>query len=326
MRKSYILKMQNQLVLSIRYARIKEEIANIEKNIINEKSKEGIAKLMVDKKKIVKNEEYIKDLKKEIENIEENYKPKYYNQYIDIEIFRKKLSKLSKEHNFIMLKYEIAIKVILDGSCEFNTTNNFLEKLSMELFNKKTIFYTLMDNLEEVYCKIKGINAPQIPELKSGIETIGFTPVVQKVKSIGLIAGVVSAKKNVDVVKDVVFRIPRYFKPGLAIITATGIAGGLIGVDIIKRNKISKQIKSLTSEGLEYTLCEVALCILQASNNLDDYELKKYFNQLMILINKSRDVVYQDLYMKWLNKTECQNKLKLYNNFDNYVINFIKSK
>ena len=313
------LKLQNQLVLSIRYARLKEEIKNITKIIDTEKAKEGLAKLVVDKKRLNRYEERIKEIKKEIENIEIKYKQKQYMLYIEKEVFNKIMSKLSKKDDFNMLKYEIAIKVILDGTCDFNNTKGFLENLSQELFNNKTTFVDLMGKLEDIYCKIKGIKQPLMPDLRFDMEKIGLSPVAKTVQALGLTGGVVAVKK--------VFEIPKYFKPGIMI--AGGIGLGAVsmiaGINSIHKNKVSKQIKKMSSNDLECTLCEIALCIKQASTIMKtEFELKKYYSKLMELVNKTRTMISQELFEKWINKKENEKKIELLNNFDNYVVDFVK--
>lgn len=379
MREKKILNIQNLLVLSIRYARLKEEIKIATNFIERDKEKVGLAKIGVDKK-IKHNEDYIKEVQKEIDAIELECKPKYYNQYIEKDKFDKNLKILSKESNFKTLKYEIAIRVILDGSCDYTYTDEFLEKLALELFNSKTTFMVLRDNLEKVYRRIHNMKTPI--RLKGDKDTFEdneqLEPYLEsnskesKGKLLPALSTTDDSKSNesiddgsskkpmldpkklfcaFNVVKHIIapkgkdtseqvdetiiqagatavrkFMLPKYFKAGL-VITAASIAtvGVIAGIDKVDTTIVFKKIKNVDIKSFEYVLCETALCILQSSYYMNsEYERQQYFAKKMAIINNARKIIYQDALEKWKNVFENKHNIKLLNNFDNYMLEFIK--
>ena len=190
MRKKKVEKIRKNIVLSIRYARLKEEIRDAEANIIGISEKK---KFVFTEKKIDKSNEIIESAQKIIGEIEKNYSP---NDYLIIENNQahQQLALLSKQKNFELIKYSIALEIIMDIS--FNYTDAaFIEKISLILFNNVNIMKKMEDDYQKISAKIYG------KSLATYLETAAKVLKAVKVVKFGLDAGAIALERRKEAKK-----------------------------------------------------------------------------------------------------------------------------
>lgn len=327
MSKKRMKKLVDDICLSIKYSRLIKEMDNAKQEV--DKCKGLLFKAKVSDKDVEK-------INSVIWQIKDTYKPNQYNIVEDNKI-QECLNILSKLKNFETIKYNIAIRTILDNEIEYVNTGDYLNEISKTLFNDESVidylineFYNIYSffydvkiertpafNLSEIFKRIPLLNVIQIPSLilvgKQIIENPQKALDVGK-KVVGAGKGVVGAGK-----KAVVFLEGH---KGIAIAGAIslglGMAGGVIAK--LKKRKQINAIKKIDYESFECILITNALSIVSASRYMTKEEFIQYFKNKMSEINLIRKKIGKEFYIKGVNKEENSRNIKLLNKFEKYIL------
>lgn len=327
MSKKRMKKLVDDICLSIKYSRLKEEMYNVKQEI--EKGKGLLFKVKSSDRDIEK----INDI---IWQIKDNYKPNQYNLVEDNKI-QESLNILSKRKDFETIKHNIAIRTILDNEIEYVNTTNYLNNVSKTLFNDESVIDSLINefyniysffndvkiertpsfNLSEIFKRIPLLNAIQIPSLilvgKQIIENPQKALDVGK-KVVGAGKGVIGAGK-----KAVTFLEGH---KGIAIAGAIalglGMAGGVTAK--LKKRKQINAIKKIDCESFECILITNALSIVSASRYMTKEDYQHYFKNKITEINLIRKKISRQLYVKGVNKEENSKNIILLNKFERYIL------
>lgn len=308
--KREVHRLENSIVLSIQYSRLLEEIKDINDKIAAIQVKKfDLAKTQ----KIELNEKYIKTVKEAIKEIEK-LPVHRYNLY-ENKLIESKLNLLSKQRDFETIKYNIAIRTILDNTVEYQNTDDYLETISTILFSDKK---RIKDIRKELY-KIYGIltnTKQQVPTDSGTIDIVGAIapvakPLLPKLKNAALIVARGVAKH------------PKIVIAGTAIGAAVGIGGGVVR-GFRKRHRAVKAFKRIESEDLEYILLINALCLKTACEYMDEVDYYKYFQNKMRVINTFKKKIDKELFIKWFDMENNSEKIMLLNRFDEYLIKHVK--
>lgn len=313
MLKKEVQRLENSIVLSIKYSRLLEEIKDTNDKIdVIQGKKFDLTK----NKKIQLNEKYIKEVKEAIKEIEKL--PTYrYNLYATNQL-EFKLNVLSKYKDFETIKYNIAIRTVLDSTVDYQNTDDYLESISLMLFADKSKIKLIKNELYKIYGILTNTKQ-QIPNEKNSVDITGAVvalapaakPILPKLKNAAL------------VVAKGVANHPKIVIATAAIGTIVGVSGGLI-MGRRKHNKAVKAFKHIESEDLEYILLVNALCLKIASEYMDEIEYYKYFQNKLRLINIYKKKIDKELFVKWFDKENNSEKIMLLNRFDEYLIKHIK--
>lgn len=321
-------KLEDNIVLSIQYSRLLEEIDDTELKIqvINDK-KFDLAK----SKKIQLNENYIKEVKNAIKDIKDNYPENKYNLYIT-DTLEAKLKSLSKQKNYETIKYNIAIRTILDNVVDYHNTDDYLEDISQILFEDKSKIKQLKKELYKIYGILTNTKQEvQEDSLLHGIVEAAAPEVGVIMPAVPAVGAVIpAAKKFLPKLKSagliVLNGIKKHPKVSISLAiagSAVAIGGGLI-TGFRKRRKTVKALKKIASEDLEYILLVNALCLKTAFEYMDEVQYYKYFQNKMRVINSFKKKIDKELFVKWFDAEDNSAKLMLLNRFDEYLIKHVK--
>ncbi len=316
--KKEVQRLENSIVLSIQYSRLTEEIDDTLTKISVIKDK----KIVLSKtKKIEMNEKHIEEVKEAIKEIEKHFHESRYN-LVRKNLLEEKLNLLSKQKDFETIKYNIAIRIVLDNIVEYQNTDDYLENISKIIFNDKTKIAKIEKELHELY----GV----LTNTKS--EVAAVTPsIVNPAGAVPAIAAVAPAAKPL---------LPKLKKAGLIVLqgiknhpkisitlaiagSAVAIGGGVI-TGFRKRRKTVRAFNHIAPEDLEYVLLANGLCLKTAQEYMDEVEYYKYFQNKMRVINLFKKKIDKELFVKWYETNDNSKKIMLLNRFDEYLIKHIK--
>lgn len=304
--KRKLLKLKNDLVLSIKYARLKEEISDtkIKKSDLEDK------KLIFGSKDkaIQKEENFIEKAEDQIDKIEKKYKPKNYNLIVNNE-FHDKLTLLSKYKNTELIKYSVAIETVLDDGFNYKNTDDFLENISQILFDNKNEIRNIILTLNKITNDFKGL--PNTSSENSAINLLKMIP-TKKISNVAKQAIKAFSLKTVMISSGVV---------GAA-------AAGFYGIRrILRKRKHTRLLSHLEVGDLTGVLTAYALNMTYARkafvNNESGYRI--YLQSTIKDINQQRINVIKDIFDNHFDLEQNQLKLELYYKFDNYFINLLKT-
>lgn len=311
-------RLENSIVLSIQYSRLLEEIDDTQGKIEIIKGK----KFELSKtKKIEHNENYIKSVNEAISEIKKHFPEERYNFYVEKKL-EEKINLLSSQKNFETIKYNIAIRTVLDNVVDYVNTDDYLEVISAMLFNDKNKIREIKKELYKIYGILTNTKS-QIPN-DSGMQGL----VGEIVPAVGdaLPAAKPLLPRLKSAAKVVIAGIKKHPKVAIslaAIGAAVGVGGGLI-TGLRKRRKTVKAFKHIETEDLEYILLVNALCLKVASEYMDEIEYYKYFQNKLRVINSFKKKIDKELFVKWYDKENNSEKIMLLNRFDEYLIKHIK--
>ena len=267
MRKKY-KKITHQIIESIRYARLLEELTATKQMI---KELEDKRNVLNSNKKKKENDAQIKRIELVISEIENTYKSKTYIILLNDNL-NKYLNSLSNSEYYEMLKYNIAINVILDSSVEYHHSEQFLQNISTMLFQDKNMIKTIQRKLSDIYFKFNEQNP------------IDRTTEITKNVPIKMNMALKLLKKKIKIL------------PNLAV-----IQGFLIVIDkgnnFIKKKRQIKKLKTLSDTEFEYILTTTLLRLTYAKEVLSEVENKKYFASELNKINAVRITILKDFYV-----------------------------
>lgn len=314
-------RLENSIVLSIQYSRLLEEIDDTQHKIkVIQDKKFDLTKT----KKIQLSEDYIKEVNKAISEIKSHFTESRYNLYANDTLIDK-INLLSKQKDFETIKYNIAIRTILDNVVDYQNTDDYLEIISEILFGDKNKIKIIKNELYKIY----GVLTDTNQEVQAHVGVQGFAG--GAVPAIGATVPAVKTylpqlKKAGLIVLSGIKKHPKV-AIGLAVASsAIAIGGGLV-TGFRKRCKTVKAFKKIESEDLEYVLLVNALCLKTASEYMDEIEYYKYFKNKMRVIYSFKKKANKELFIKWYEQQENSRKIMLLNRFDEYLVkyvNFIK--
>lgn len=303
--KRKLLKSKNDIVLSIKYARLKEEVSDTEakKAVLADK------KLVIGSKDkaLEKQKSFISEAKSNIKKIEDAYKPINYELVVNDKL-SDKINSLSKYKNLELIKYNIAIDTVLDDEFDYKNTDDLLERISLSLFNDK---YEIQ-NIKKILNKIEGI--------------------FYKTETLNTIDSAIGALKQVPLNKlgNAAQVAIRYFGKVKFAIGAIGVIGtGTVGaIAYFKRRKHARALSHLEPGELARVLIACALNITYAKKTFVNNETgyRAFLKTTIKDINLQRSNVLKDVFEKHYDVKQNQLKLELYYKFDNYFIELLKSK
>ena len=318
MLKKEVQRLENSIVLSIQYSRLTEEIDDTVTKISVIKDK----KIALSKtKKIKENEKHIEKVKEAINDTENNFSESRYN-LVQKNLLEEKLNLLSKQKDFETIKYNIAIRTVLDNTVEYKNTDDYLENISKIIFNDETKIAKIEKELRQLYGVLTDTK-PEVPDVTS--------PTITPTDAVPAIAAVAPAAKPL---------LPKLKKAGLIVLegikkhpkiaitlaiagSAVAIGGGVI-TGFRKRRKTVRAFKHIAPEDLEYVLLANGLCLKTAKEYMDEVEYYKYFQNKMRVINLYKKKIDKELFVKWYEMNDNSKKIMLLNRFDEYLIKHIK--
>lgn len=349
MRRSKIDKIESNLVLSIQYARLKEEVRDAKKANDEIADKASANSNLVNKitahadaKKAVRNEEYMQRVTTAIQRIEANYPQKAYNLY-GTEKFENSLALLSKCENYVMIKYQIAIKTVLDNTCEYVNTEDFLANLSHLLFADSGVIRKLDGDYLDITKRLTGknISSPNwkvIIPIATTTAGVVLSLALSRVKSpmvkqIGVgVAGIAKkliAKKETP---EIASSETNSVGDSKAVATVASAVTSLYGIAIaaISAPKVParrlRKLKYIGTDDFTFALTSAALCILHASKIMSQTDFQKYYSSTMELINKLRSRIASQLFIEWYDRKENYERMCLLERFDSFVYDMIKDR
>lgn len=292
-------RLKRDIILSIKYARLKEEVSDtkIKNNEIKEKKK----LLGTKEKTLDKNKNFMDNAEVKIKEIEDKHKPKNYMLVLNDKL-ADEVSKLSKYKNFEVIKYSIATELILDMDFNYKNTDDFLEKISKLLFDDKYEISKIKTKHKEIEKRF----------LNTYIKDF-FTSEMITIKSI-------APNEMSRIAKNAVSKISK-----MKIAVGLGIAG-VIGVNIYKRFRHSIALSQLEAGELARVLTSYALKMTFAKKAFADNEpaYRKYLKTTIKDITYQRISVIKDIFEKHFDIGQNKLKLELYHNFDNYFIELLE--
>lgn len=306
-------KIETNLVLSIQYSRLLEEVKVTEEKLNTVKSHKMD---LLKNKKIEKYEKYILDVKKYITDMETQFDINTLKLLEDNKLVET-LDLLSNRNDFETIKYNIAIRTVLDNTIDYKYSGDYLKKISKTLFGDSLKIKHIYDELLRIHSILtqnKELERDFGDDLSDASNKISATPFIPHV---------------IDLGRYVVKSVQKH--PAMTIaLTATGaivaVGGGVIHSYIKNSNQV-KAFKKVSLDDLEYVLLVNALCLKLASEYMDEVEYYKYFQKKMKSINELKRKLNKEVFVKWYEKNSNSKKLMMLNRFDEYLIkdtNFIK--
>lgn len=292
MRKGQIRKIQKQLTLSIKYSRFLLEIAALHQSLTGTKKLSSTRRSELKKKLAFA--EYYKD------NIEATHRKKDYLLLENGDVSNL-VSKLRPEKSALFVFYSIAITTIIDESFAFSPQLAFFTNLSLELFNNRHAF----NDINETYTRLR--------DVMYGDE----------VKVNGLPA-TRSGGKNVPLKN--IFKVFSFSKKSEKVLPPKQETNTYVHHNRLSATKVAKHNSALTPFEYSKVLAQRALYLHYASLSLGRVNFKEYSRTLMIEVNTERQMVARKLLEEWYDTPENSAKLRILTNFDNYIIQVIKSQ
>lgn len=299
-------------MLSIQYSRLLEEIDDTEHTLQVIKGKKiqiGVGK------KIKLNQDYINTVKNVIEEIKNSFSSSKYTIVEDGKLEEKiKLLSLSKDYE--MIKYNIAIRTVLDNIVDYHNTDDYLEIISEALFYDKKVIFNIKKKLYDFYGIL--INKKfEIPDPSH--------QALQPTSIQGLIPAVYPMlPKLKKATKIVIGGIKKHPKIAIALAATSAIMAIGTGTfkEVRKRITQTSKFKDVAVDDLEYVLLVTGLCISIAPNYMGEVEYHKYFKSKMKYINAIKKRINNELYVKWYEKEKNSEMMILLNRFDEYLIKY----
>lgn len=298
MRIKKVEKIKNTIVLSIKYERLKEEISDAEakKPDLAEKKK------LIDftEKKIYNSNKFIEHVNTVIDRIKQDNNPNNYLLIANNQINRQ-LKLLSKQKNFNLIKYSIAFEVLMDDDFKYteNTNVDFIENISLMLFNDKTVMKKIDDDYKRIKNRIHGTYFKNYLESTAQLAT-----------------GVISKIPINNFVK-----ASMYIPKNALVIAGTSALGVGLGYTYLKLRKQAKKLSTLTSGDLANKLIISAMSLLYAKKYFEyEADYNKYFKYILAGVNLERKFIMRELFEYQREMEANKSKIKLLHNFDDYLI------
>jgi hypothetical protein len=298
MLKKKVERIKNNIVLSVKYSRLKEEISDTEKKKLELADKK---KLIGSKEKeINKSNQFIEDANTVLEKIEQNNNPTTY-LLVDNNQLKEQLKLLSKSKDFDLIKYGIAIEIIMDDDFKYtdNTNTDFIENISLMLFNDKSVMKKMEDDYKRIKNCIHGTNIKNYLESTAQLAT-----------------GLMSKIPIKNLVKT------SMYLPKSALVTAGTSALGIgLVYTYFKLRKKARKLSTLEPGDLANKLIINAMNLLYAKKHYEyktDYN--KYFKYTLREVNQDRKIIMKEMFENQYNMDVNELKIKLLHNFDDYLI------
>lgn len=298
------LRIKNEIVLSIKYAILKEAIT-----IFDDKLSEG-----------KKSKKLNDDVSEIINNIERSNNPNNYS-LITNDTLNKKMAIIDKSKKSKLIKHSITIEILIDD--EYNYINNentdFIKSISKMLYDKPNKMYEIKKNYDKTLKAVKGVF--YLDEVKKTTNiAVGFAKKIITSKNAKIATTLTKENK-------VTSTLTKLMSKKVVLFTATTGLAVLGSVAVIQMKKRAKTMSSLDVGDLAKTLTIQAMNIEYMkikSKTLKEYN--KYLAQTFKEINYIRKNITKELFEKRYEIESNSNKLELLNNFDNYIINVLKDE
>lgn len=289
----------SNIMISIRYARLQEEI---EDTITSKTAGSGQKKFVIfNEKVVVKGDKSITIAQREIKKIEDTYNKKSYLLLINNKL-RDELKKLEKRKDFEFIKFAIGLSVVIDDTYNYSkhTKVDFVENVSTILFDDKVKLHRIESVFNKIEKEILGIKVKALMEedVKKAGTALLNVPTEQITESLKLIP------KNV--------------------LLTLGIVGAVAsaGLIIFRQKKYAKKVTTLEVGEFGRDLVTSAMNLQFAKEYYDgDFtKYKKYFKVKIEEINQKRKYLLRELFDDQVNIENNELKLKLLHNYDNFLI------
>lgn len=295
MRKKKLERIKNDIILSITYSRLKEEISDT--LVTNELLGDQKKRIGSNDKKIERNLNEIKLVEEAISEIKANSKGKNYS-LIETNKFIDSIDLLKKRKDYQMIAYSIALEVIMDNKYKYtsNTNIDFIEGISEYLFDNKLTINNIQEKFNQISKVIYGQNIFNLltNALTGASNLIGKMPVNTLIKNATL--------------------IPKKAYLGIA------IGGATFGYTYFKLRKQAKQMSILEPGDLANKLIINAMNIYYSKMFFDKVEFNNFFRNTMKEINLERKIIMKKLFEEHYEVEANILKVKLYNHFDEHII------
>jgi len=303
MNRRRVNKIIDNVVLSIRYARLKEEVKETkEKQLVVVEKKKSSAS---NEKKREKDIALINRANQSLRTIERANEADAY-LLVENNTVNEQLDKLSKHWDYGFLKYTIALKMVMDDSFEYteSTTVDFYESISQMLFGDKNVISDINNDFQAVATAICGTDK----------------------KSWGEVAATLIEKIPVHIIAD----SAKDSKKMMDKITA-GIANKAVGFGLkTVKSMLKKHAKQASLPPLGDFANELIVSAMNLLYRNDSCETEvlyqKYFISILKDINIQRQIITKQLFEMLFDVEENRHKLKLLQNYDNYIIGQMDSK
>lgn len=308
------LKIKNDIVLSVKYARLKEEVKHIKLKKQETFENKGLKGFI--EKRIDKSEELIYRVEQIIDSIKDKSVKSDYMLVINNEM-ENKLATINNTKDAELNKYSIAMEVLIDDEFNYSESNNksFIPKISTLLFNNSTTMDIMLKDYNEILKTIKGV--------------ISYPNLVSAAKAVVNIAGKVinPGKSIVKKEEPIVESNIEPAKLSNIMSKRLNMFSNLPRVNSLGYKKQTKTISRLDIGELAKKLAVSAMNLTYAESHFEyikDY--KKYFNVTYKEINDLRNKVVKELFEEHKEVETNTNKLQLINNFDQYMIDQMNIK
>ncbi len=298
--KRQIKKNVESIILSIKYSCLLEEIRVLEQklDIIGGKK---IA-LGIKGKELEQKKQQIDDVNLVIDKIKDTNKPYIYsifekNQLAD------KLNLLSKSKNYKKLKYYIALETIFDADL-INCKNKdaLLENISIILFSNKSEIKEIERKIIEIYNYIADNKQEKDLPVADLVQMFAKIPIY---KMLGFL---------------------KAYSPKFALVG--GLAADFVLGRVTKKItqlKNAKRISKLPADNFLYELIRTAVALFyEKQEAFSSLEYQKKFRLYLKELNLTRNIILDNLYNKWQEVEKNQEKLKLLNKFDMFLLEKVK--
>lgn len=307
MKKKKQNKIFNDILLSIRYSRLKEELKDTE-DIVDQLNLQR--KIVgTNDKKILKSKSFIESVEDAIHKIEQNNQSNKYKLYQDGKL-NEQLNLLSKSSNFKLLKYFIALGTVLDTEFDFsdNTRFDFIDKISKVLFDDEKVMRVMQSDYKKISSEIKGTKKYDtfdtvVQNTKKVLKNKHSTTAMMK------IAGGISVKS-------------------LLITSSIGIT--LAGITVTTNFYLKRQAKKMVAFGSELFANKLIVNAINLkyariySESAQGYRI--YFKNTLKEINYERNIIMKQMFEDRMELEKNKSRIRFLQNFDNYIINQMNFK
>lgn len=304
MRKKKIRKITGDILLSIKYSRLKEEVSDsiVKMDLLTDKKK----LIGSNDKQIKKEETFINKTKEHIKDIESNYSLSQYNLYEDDKI-QEKLYSISHLKNYEMIKYTIVLGIITDNTMKYtnDTKFDFIENISMLLYKNRNTIKKIQTEYENISNAIYGTKALGVMN-----KTISFRG--------GIIPVIPLNKKTLKLIN-----VPGKLYIGLG----TAVAASGFGIYYYKLRKQARKMSTMEAGELSNKLIINAMNLKYSkiySSSIKEY--KMFYKNTMKEINMERKIINKQLFEDNYEVSSNAIKIKLFQNFDNLIIRELTNK
>lgn len=307
MKKKKQNKIFNDILLSIRYSRLKEELSDMEEIVDQLNLQRKI--VGTNDKKILRSKNFIESVEDAIHEIEENNQSSRYTLYQNGKL-KEQLQLLSKSSNFKLLKYFIALGTVLDTEFDFsdNTSFDFIDEISKVLFDDEKVMRVMQADHKKISSEIKRTKKEDT-----------FDALLQNTKK--LLKNPYSTTAMVKIARGISVK-------SLLVTSSIGlvVAGGTTVTNFYLKRQ-AKKVVTFGSEAFANKLIINAINLKYAriySESAQGYRI--YFKNTLKEINYERNIIMKQMFEDRMELEKNKSRIRFLQNFDDYIINQMNFK